>query len=492
MSLFQHKTYLTKKTEILFFILSLVFCLTVHKSNAQDTHHWNNQFGTRAALLGGAVLTDTIDNAGVYYNPGNLAYLDTTTLSINANLYGIENIKVQNALGQKADFKGVQFNTIPLLISGSIRNKSKWNISYGLLTPVSFKFNGNARIVGDFDLIEEAESPGKEELVAESSINTTVQETALTLGIGRKIKPNLGFGLSLINTFRSVNYDYRFSARTLLINPTTELLVGRNQNEFVNYYNVRTALKMGFNYQKPGFGLGLTLMSPGIRLMGSGTVAGDLTLSNIQFGENRLSAFASDRQEKLKSNYKSPFEIGLGFHKQISQSIISLNVTHFGGFDPYLIIKAEPGVFVRPSNIGEDLGSEKFLNLETGMKSVTNFSIGYQTKIKTNVSLMGSFRSDFSYFDSSSLEAQQLTTEFSQWDIYHLSIGTIINQERSSLTLGLIYSFGGTDEFVQDNSFNDVEINNPLTGSLKIIQANYFNIGILVGYSFRFKKFNFN
>jgi len=105
---------------------------------------------------------------------------------------------------------------------------------------------------------------------------------------------------------------------------------------------------------------------------------------------------------------------------------------------------------------------------------------------------MGSFRSDFSYFNSSSLEEGQLTTEFSQWDIYHLSIGTIINQDRSSLTLGLVYSFGGTDKFVQDNSFNDVEVNNPLTGSLKIIQANYFNIGILVGYSFRFKKFNFN
>jgi hypothetical protein len=492
MNNFQHKTYGIKKTEINFsFFLLFLFC-SVNLTIAQDTHHWNNQFGTRAALLGGAVLTDTIDNAGVYYNPGNLAYLDTTTLSINANLYGIESIKVQNALGQKADFKGMQFNTIPLLISGSIRNKSKWNISYGLLTPVSFKFSGNARIVGDFDLIDETESPGKEELVAESSINTTVQETSLTLGMGRKIKPNLGFGISLINTFRSVNYDYRFSARTLIINPTTELLVGRNQNEFVNYYTIRTALKMGLNYQKPGFGLGLTLTSPGIRLMGNGTVAGDLTLSNIQLGDKRISAFASDRQEKLKSKYKSPFEIGFGFHKQISQSIISLNVTHFGGYDPYLIIEAEPGVFVRPSTIGSDLGTEKFLNLETGMKPVTNFSIGYQTKIKSNVSLMGSFRSDFSYFNSSSLEGGQLTTEFSQWDIYHLSIGTIINQERSSLTLGLVYSFGGTDKFVQDNSFNDVEVNNPLTGSLKIIQANYFNIGILVGYSFRFKKFNYN
>lgn len=480
-----------RKSNLLGFWLGIVFFISINSAIAQDTHHWNHQFGTRAALLGGAVLTDTIDNAGVYYNPGNLAYLDTTTLSINANLYGLENIKLNNALGQEADYKGVQFSTIPLLISGSIANRSKWNISYGLLTPVSFKFSGNARIAGDYELIDDTESPGNEELVAESTINTNVQETTLTLGIGRKLKPNLGFGLSLINTLRSVNYDYRFSARTLINSTPPPILVSRNQNQYVNYFNVRTALKMGFNYQGDGYGLGLTLTSPGLRLMGNGTVAEDITLSNIKFNGIRRSAYASDRQEKLKSTYKSPFEIGIGFHKEFNQSSISLNLTHFGGYDPYLIIKAEPGTFIRPTSIGSDLGSDKFLNLETGMKSVTNFAIGYQKILNSNVSLMGSFRSDFSYFNSESLEQGQLTTEFSQWDIYHISIGTIINQERSSLTVGLVYSFGSTDEYFQENSFNDVEQNNPLSGSLKIIEAKYMNIGVLIGYSFRFKKFNF-
>ena len=82
-------------SRILLGLIVIIF-FACSDSYAQDTHHWNNQFGTRAALLGGAVLTDTIDNAGVYYNPGNLAFLDTTTLSINANLYGLENIKIEN------------------------------------------------------------------------------------------------------------------------------------------------------------------------------------------------------------------------------------------------------------------------------------------------------------------------------------------------------------------------------------------------------------
>ncbi len=82
--------------------LSILLICNTTLVKAQDTHHWGNQFGTRAALLGGAVLTDTVDNAGVFYNPGNLGYLDTTSLTINANLYGIENIRIENALGQRA------------------------------------------------------------------------------------------------------------------------------------------------------------------------------------------------------------------------------------------------------------------------------------------------------------------------------------------------------------------------------------------------------
>ncbi|MBB6327700.1 hypothetical protein FHS59_003343 [Algoriphagus iocasae] len=460
-------------------------------SYAQDTHHWNNQFGTRAALLGGAVLTDTIDNAGVYYNPGNLAFLDTTTLSINANLYGLENIKIENALGQRADFKGLQFNTVPLLISGSIKSKSNWNISYGLLTPVSFKFSGIARINDYFDLVEESESPGPEELVAESGLNSQVQETMVTLGLGKKIGKNLGFGISLLNTLRSVNFNYRFNSKTLT-NSDDYILLSRVQNEYVNYFAVRTALKAGINYQKGSLGYGFTVTSPGIPILGTGTVAEDLTLTNLKLpgSDTRASAYASDRQEKLKAKFKSPLEIAAGIHKSFNQSQLSLNVSYFAGIDPYNIINAEPGSFIRPGGDELGIGSDQFLNVESSMKSVTNFALGYENKLKENLSLLGSFRTDFSYYNPDLIYSNQLVTEITQWDIYHISFGAIIEKQRSSLTLGLVYSFGNTDQFYQDNSFNETNVSTPLEGALVITKAKYSNIGLLIGYSFNFKKFN--
>lgn len=471
---------------------STLFFVYIFTSLAQDTHHWNNQFGTRAALLGGAVLTDTIDNAGVYYNPGNLAFLDTSSLSINANLYGLENIEIQNALGQAQDFKGLQFNTVPLLISGTIKNKSKWNLSYGLITPVSFKFNGNARIDQEIDLVPEGESPGLEELVSESGLNTRIQETSLILGIGKKLNSNLGFGLSLMNTLRSVDFTYRFSAKTLT-NGADSFIISRTQNEFTNYFSVRTALKTGINYQGNGFGLALTAKTPGISWLGNGTVAEDLTLVNLRVNDNpnRISAYASDRQEKLKAKYKAPFELSLGGHKAFNNSILSLNVTHFGGIKTYRIIEAKPGLFIRPETIiSQDFGSEDFLNVETAMKPVTNFSIGYETRLKSGLKLMGSFRSDFSYFDPEPTLGDQIVTEITQWDIFHLSLGTVIEREHSSLTIGLVYSFGSTDDYFQENSFTTSQPNPPLEGALTIVNAKYTNFGLLIGYSFRFKKFN--
>lgn len=459
---------------------------------AQDTHHWSNQFGTRAALLGGAVLTDTVDNAGVYYNPGNLAFLDTSSISINANLYGLQNIEIENALGQRQNFKGLQFNTIPLLVSGTIKSKSKWNLSYALITPVSFTFNGLARIDDLVEILPDDVSPGPEDLVAESGINLRVQETSILFGIGRRLKRNLGFGMSLVNTFRSLDYTSRFTAKTFS-NTEPSVLISRNQTEFVSYWSLRTAVKMGLNYQKDSYGLAFTIQSPGIDWLGNGEVAEDLTITNLRLRPDGmpLTAFSSDRQQKLQTTYKSPFEISIGGHKKFKNSTLSLNVTHFAGIDPYRVLNVEARSIVRPGSLDNgNLGSENFLNVESAMRPVTNFALGYETQLASGLKLLGSFRSDFSYFDTAPTLGEQLVTELTQWDVFHLSLGTIIEKDRSSLTIGLIYSFGRTNEYFQENTFNSSDLYPGLEGALSITQAKYSTIGLLVGYAFRFKKFS--
>ena len=90
---------------------------------SQDTHYWTQQFGTRSALLGGAVVGGVRDNSMIFYNPAAIAFIDSSSFSINANLYLAENIKVKNILTQEKEFTSLQLTSVPLLTSGQFKTR---------------------------------------------------------------------------------------------------------------------------------------------------------------------------------------------------------------------------------------------------------------------------------------------------------------------------------------------------------------------------------
>ena len=74
------------------------------------------------------------------------------------------------------------------------------------------------------------------------------------------------------------------------------------------------------------------------------------------------------------------------------------------------------------------------------MKLDTNFALGYELPIMSNMSLMRAIRSNFSYFDPDTYDSFQIVSEVTQWDKYQFTAGTIFNKNKSSITLGLIFS----------------------------------------------------
>ena len=84
MSLLRY-TLLNGRLLIVLFNVLLVIPLT-----AQDYHYWTQQFGSRPALMGGAVVGGVRDNSAVYYNPGALAQMDSLTVSVSANAYQLD------------------------------------------------------------------------------------------------------------------------------------------------------------------------------------------------------------------------------------------------------------------------------------------------------------------------------------------------------------------------------------------------------------------
>ena len=471
--------------------LLLFLCLCSYTSWAQDTHYWSQQFGTRSALLSGAVLGGAQDNTMIYYNPGALGLLENSSISINANAYRIENIKVENALGEQADFRSAKVGSVPLVAGGMInREGSDWKIGYAFLNPVSFDFKGIARVEGNFDLIEETESPGLEETVAEAGISTRTSELLIALGLGRKVNENLSFGISNLFTVRSNSYQRNLS-NYIFRNDEERSSIGGNLTQNADYYNVRYAAKLGIVYQSGNWSTGLTVTSPSLNLFGNGTVASNIAVKDVKLiDENRISGVATARQAELKSKFKSPFSVALGTNYNLGRSSIGIAAQYYAGIDIYNILDPEPGSFVRPAELAPQLQSDQFLRMRSGAESVLNVAVGYEYQLNESLSILASARNDMSYFDEDLNEGPGIKTSISSWDIYHFTAGVTIDRKNSSISLGLLYSAGKDNRYEQSGSFNPDDLN-LIEGSTTITNANYSQIGLLLGYTFYLKKFNF-
>ena len=86
--------------------------------SAQDNHYWTHQFGTRAALMGGAVIGGVNDTSAVYYNPGRLGWISNDSLKVSADGYQLATLTIKDGAGKGQDLTSTQGDIVPLAASG--------------------------------------------------------------------------------------------------------------------------------------------------------------------------------------------------------------------------------------------------------------------------------------------------------------------------------------------------------------------------------------
>lgn len=475
-----------------YFSLLFVFFCSCSWLFAQDTHYWTYQFGTRSALMSGAVVGGAKDNTMIFYNPGALGFMENTTFSVNANAYNVSVIRIENALGDKADYLNNQANSVPLLAGGLIRMKTdKVRVGYGIMAPVDFKFKGIARFDGEANVINEMESPGLEELVGESSVSTDLRELVVILASSSKINDNWSVGLSNMFNFRSHTY-YRSLSGYVFANNAASSLVGANLTENMDMYNLRYYLKFGVLYKKDNWSAGLTITSPSINIFGKGTTAANVGVNNllINTGE-RISGVATDRQAKLKTRYKSPLSVAFGVNYRGERSGFGIAAEYFGGVDLYSMMEPEARTFVRPDELAPQLGSDLFLNTPAGARPVFNVAVGYEYFLDERWTLYLSGRNNMSYFDKEINRRPGMRTTISSWDIYHLTSGFTLQNNRTSISLGLLLSSGRDNNYEQSGNLADIQESDLVRGTLKITKASYYTAGILFGFTYFFDRITF-
>ena len=101
----------------------LVFFVLVSVSSriyAQDDHYWAQQYGAVSTLMGGAMVGGVTDNSAVYYNPGSLAFISNPSLSVDANVYKMDKIRISDGAGKDMNLNSAQLSVYPQIIAGMI------------------------------------------------------------------------------------------------------------------------------------------------------------------------------------------------------------------------------------------------------------------------------------------------------------------------------------------------------------------------------------
>ncbi len=493
-----------KRLLLVLYLFPIVICY------AQDTHYWTYRFGTKAALMGGPAVGGLEDNSSVVYNPALLSFVKNISVSLNANIYQLSNIVAKNGAGPGLDVSSNQFSAVPTTVSGLIpkRQANRLTMGYAIIVPTEFTFKASARLADNKAIVADTESAGLEEYVGQFTNNTRVSENMVAFALSYRLTDKWSIGYSNQVTLRTHTFSKTELAR-MILNNAAATLVSTSEVQNIEYTNLRYSGKFGIAYKSGNWSAGIAITSPSMVLSGSGTVARDVTASNltvnIQTNPNKAPVFsrvnisANDRQTGLKTTYKSPLAIAAGFAYNNKKTLFAVSAEWFNSVAQYNIMSPQDNLFKRPTNLALD-GSE-FLKINESNKSVINVAIGFQQVISPKLSLSTGFRTNNSFYDRTydnrviqttrtTLSNNPLNLDISSWNIYHFVFGGTFSQERRDISLGINLSFASEGSLKQFANFDKPTESSFLLGQQTTSQVSFLSYGLLLGYTFRFKSTN--
>jgi len=476
--------------------LALLVIICSSKLIAQDNQYEVLQLGARNAILSGTSVSKYQDGTAVYQNPATLTQATSNMISFNTAAMSSENIKFKNAVGKEYTLKSSATSFLPSLIGGDWKPRNRetdWVIGYAIYHRNRDKFRFTNRVEESKNVINDVESPGEEDYIAQYTIQSEYDETAGVIGIGKKLDEKWSVGASFNGIYRNQEYREVFTASViprLENNPTIDVV--SSSSDISVYYNKAMAqLKFGVAYQDKGWNLGLTLMTPSIGVYGSGEIIADINLTNIklQNDSTRKNYLASTRLEKLKSTYKYPLSIAFGITKQFPRVQYSICGTWYSAIDKYTILDPGDAVFIRPSTDDNVLVTKNFLQVWSVNRNVINVSASLDYTFRDNLHFLFGYALD-QQFNKEMPNEPGFQLAKKTWDLHHFNAGVMLIRPKANWIIGVQTAFSKNDEYKIKRSLNNPSEDNLLQGGLSIGTAQSVLTGLIISYSFKFGNEN--
>ena len=114
---------------------AVVALCAVQTATATDGRYREYVIGERAGGMGGAAVAIATDVDSIFYNPAGLAKSRGDSISLSANLYGLERYTAEGGLDWGADAKSTTFVSVPAAMGGVKRISDEWVGGFGVFTP---------------------------------------------------------------------------------------------------------------------------------------------------------------------------------------------------------------------------------------------------------------------------------------------------------------------------------------------------------------------
>ncbi|UCC82868.1 MAG: hypothetical protein JSW46_18190 [Gemmatimonadota bacterium] len=414
---------------------------------AQDAHYWTYQYGTRANLLGGAVIGSVLDVSATFYNPGALSLIVDPDIIATSKVFELSSVKITPDVGAQVSLDNLRLDLAPGFVGGLLpfRFLGDHVLGYSLFTRYKFKSTLDAGGTGSLDELPQVGVPGDYLglLVNEEDVSEFWVGITWSVPLGRR----MGIGITQFGAYRSQKSKTRG-----LFEGFTDAAEGAlsTREEGFSYWHFRFLWKAGLTLEWQGVSLGLTVTTPSVGVLSGGRALVNIAQFNVDIDGDGTPdpEFVASVQDGLSASYKSPWSVGLGAtYSPRELTTLHVSAEYFGKVEESTVMELDP---FEAQSIGDTVTEV----LTQRLDDVLNFGVGLEHDFKPTLGGYAAFRTDFSAKPADA----PLDVAFSSWDIFHLSGGTRFRIGTADLTLGLSYGWGSRRvEIGRPDEFSVVE-----------------------------------
>jgi hypothetical protein len=447
-------------------LLAAIICLPTAAAG-QDTNYWTQRYGTRADLLGGAVVGSILDLSSSYYNPGALALMEDPSVLLSGRAFEYWSLSLRDSTGSRRLLKTDSFGPAPSIFTTLLPIGSE-RLAFTVLTRQDFDVRTETRSEGTVEL-----DPG-----GPAAINTevVVDQDMTELWIGatwsRPWQENLGFGITPYFIYRGQRT--RIQSLASAVDTLGGVATATAVDDF-RYTHYRLLLKIGMLWRRNeslNVGFNLTTPSLGLGFASGGKAHVNRTTANLDIdGDGEPDDIAINHtDDDLDARYESPLSIAAGLSYRFDRGTLYLTAEWFDGVQPYAVMKTANVPQVPP-------GLTLTQRLTQELRAVTNVGIGMEYRLSDQWHLYGSFATDF----SAATENNTSNHSLSSWNLYHLTGGAAFTISGLDLTAGLGHSFGNEDAELLEDAILDLQVIDagPIAG-----KVNYRAWRLIIGFAF--------